>query len=71
MVSAAEDYAAVAAGLVAQGLAPQQHSGLAWLPLAPVEDLSDEVFEANEAMMERLLAVDDVDAVYSTCAGLE
>lgn len=27
--------------------------------------------QANEALLERLLAVDDVDAVYSTVAGLE
>ena len=33
--------------------------------------MDDEAFDANEALLERLLAVDDVDAVYTTVAGLE
>ena len=32
--------------------------------------VDDSAFDANEALMERLLAVDDVDAVHTNCAGL-
>jgi len=32
--------------------------------------VDDGAFEANEALLERLLAVDDVDAVHTNCAGL-
>lgn len=35
-----------------------------------VEVEDDDLFEKNQQMMERLLALDDVDAVYTTCAGL-
>lgn len=35
------------------------------------QEVDDDAFEANEALLERLLAVDDVDAVYTTVAGLE
>lgn len=38
---------------------------------APLQVDDDAVFEANENMLERLLAVDDVDAVYTNCAGLQ
>lgn len=39
-------------------------SGLGYVPLAEV-DVSDEDLAANEALLERLLDVDDVDNVYS------
>lgn len=40
-------------------------------PCLSVQEVDDDQFEGNEALLERLLAVDDVDAVYSTVAGLE
>lgn len=30
----------------------------------------EQAYDQNEQMMERILAVDDVDAVHSNCAGL-
>lgn len=51
------------------------HPNCSPYPSFPVNNTSQEVdddaFEANEALLERLLAVDDVDAVYTTVAGLE
>ena len=42
-----------------------RHAGfLVWL------QVDDSAFDANEALMERLLVVDDVDAVHTNCAGL-
>ena len=32
--------------------------------------MDDAAFETNEALLERLLAVDDVDVVHTNCAGL-
>lgn len=66
-----EDYGSVSAALAAAGLPLQPEAcGLVYAPLVQVE-VDDAGFEANEALLERLLAVDDVDAVYSTVAGLE
>lgn len=47
-----------------------EQSGLRFVPALDVE-VEDDAFAVCEDMMERLLAVDDVDAVYSNCAGLE
>ena len=33
--------------------------------------MDDAAFAANEAILERVLAVDDVDAVHTNCAGLQ
>ena len=33
--------------------------------------VDDAAFSINEAILERLLAVDDVDAVHTNCAGLQ
>lgn len=51
--------------------ADTEAAGLAYLPSNIVEIEDDAVFEANEALMERLLAVEDVDAVYTNCDGLQ
>lgn len=40
-------------------------SGLQMVPMTMTE-LDDDAFEANVALLERILAVDDVDAVYAT-----
>jgi YebC/PmpR family DNA-binding regulatory protein len=61
------DFGAVRDALAAAGLAiAADASGLEYAPNALVA-LSDEDFEANEALIEKLLALDDVDAVY--CSG--
>ena len=39
--------------------------------MAYLQEVDDDAFEANEALLERLLAVDDVDAVYTTVAGMD
>ncbi|CAL5229087.1 g12345 [Coccomyxa viridis] len=44
-------------------------SGLVYTPLAHVE-VEDSAFEMNESILERLLTVDDVDAIHTNCAGL-
>ncbi len=66
VMTALEDYAGVAAALCeAAGIdVDAEGSGLVYEPTAPKE-LDDAGFEANEAMLERLLAVDDVDAVFT------
>jgi hypothetical protein len=33
--------------------------------------VDDAAFATNEAILERLLAVDDVDSVHTNCAGLQ
>lgn len=67
-----EEYGAVSASLAEQGVKiVSEASGLVYVPLVNAEVDDDAVFEANEAMLERLLAVDDVDAVYTTCDGLQ
>jgi transcriptional/translational regulatory protein YebC/TACO1 len=71
VLTAVEDYGAVSSSLAEQGLQLQlEASGLVYVPLVQ-QEVDDDQFEANEALLERLLAVDDVDAVYSTVAGLE
>ncbi|EFN55164.1 hypothetical protein CHLNCDRAFT_52504 [Chlorella variabilis] len=71
VLTAVEDYGAVSSSLAEQGLKLQpEASGLVYVPLVQ-QEVDDEQFEGNEALLERLLAVDDVDAVYTTVAGLE
>ncbi|PSC70937.1 putative transcriptional regulatory protein [Micractinium conductrix] len=71
VLTAVEDYGSVSSALAAAGLkiAPES-SGLVYTPLVQ-QEVDDDAFEGNEALLERLLAVDDVDAVYTTVAGLE
>ncbi len=67
-----EDFGTVSSSLQEQGVAiNMEGSGLVYIPLVTNEVEDDALFEANEAMLERLLAVDDVDAVYTNCAGLQ
>lgn len=47
----------------------QEESELVYRAAAPVE-VDDEAFEKCEALLERLLELDDVDSVYSNCDGL-
>lgn len=47
----------------------QEESELVYKATAPVE-VDDEAFEKCEALMERLLELDDVDSVHSNCEGL-
>ncbi|GAB4818860.1 hypothetical protein N2152v2_005906 [Parachlorella kessleri] len=67
-----EEFGTVNSGLQEQGVAINlEGSGLVYMPLMLQEVDDDAHFEANEAMLERLLAVDDVDAVYTNCGGLQ
>jgi YebC/PmpR family DNA-binding regulatory protein len=67
VLTSLEDYAMVQGKLVESGLKINAEvSGLVYVPLVTKaeDELMDEDFEANEAMLERLMEVDDVDAVY-------
>lgn len=67
-----EEFGTVSSSLQEQGLAiSMESSGLVYIPLVEAEVDDDATFEANENMLERLLAVDDVDAVYNNCSGLQ
>ena len=45
-------------------------SGLTYKPLAVVEVEDDDVHALNELLYDKLLELDDVDAVYTTCEGV-
>lgn len=67
VLTSLEDYAAVQSSLVAAGLKVNAEvSGLVYMPLAVKgeDEVTDEDYDANEALFERILEVDDVDAVY-------
>lgn len=71
LLSSVEDFASVRDA--ASGLSlpvNTERSGLIYTPLV-VAEVDDETLETNSAMLERILALDDVDAVYTTCAGLQ
>jgi transcriptional/translational regulatory protein YebC/TACO1 len=62
-------YASAVAALKGAGLeVDETSSGLVYKPSATVE-VDDAAREACEALAERLLALDDVEQVYSTCEG--
>lgn len=66
------DYGAVRDALLEAKLPVDgERSGLVYSPQTWVEDLDDPTFEANGALLERLLALDDVDAVHHNCKDLE
>lgn len=46
----------------------EDHSGLTFQPMALVELEDDEQFSANEAIYDRCLDLDDVDAIFTTAA---
>ena len=46
----------------------EDHSGLTFQPMALVELEDDAQFSANEAIYDRCLELDDVDAIYTTAA---
>jgi len=69
VVTPVELFMKVWKGLEAGGV-PVREGSLQYLPLSPAQ-VSDEDFHANEKLLEGILADDDVDAVYTTCAGLE
>ena len=48
----------------------QVQEGLAVHHVAFVLQCDDQAYDQNEQMMERLLAIDDIDAVQTNCAGL-
>ncbi|CAL8466478.1 g6014 [Coccomyxa elongata] len=70
VMTSQDEFASVRDKLQEMGLTvDHDHSGLVFAPLTTVE-VDDAAFEVNEAILERLLAVDDVDAVHTNCAGL-
>jgi len=71
VLTSVEDFAAVANNLREAGLAIDEEAcGLVYMPLNGLDIDDDEVYEANEAMLEKILGVDDVDAVFSNVVGL-
>lgn len=66
VLTSLEDYAAVHSTLVDAGLAVNaEMSGLVYIPLVSKSDeLSDDDAALNDAMFDKLMEVDDVDAVY-------
>ncbi len=71
LLSSVEDFGAVRDAAQSMGLPVNaEQSGLVFIPVVEVA-VDDEAYEANEAMMDRILSLDDVDAVYTTCAGLK
>lgn len=67
VLTSLEDYAAVQSSLIEAGLKVNvELSGLVYVPLVVKgeDEVNDEDYDANEALFERLLDVDDVDAVY-------
>lgn len=64
------DYTTVYRALEAAGFPVDgEESGFMYLPMAPIE-CDDDTFAQNTDLYERILAVDDVDSVYSSCDGL-
>lgn len=71
VLTSVEDFAAVANNLRERGLVINEEAcGLVYMPLNGLDVDDDDVYEANEAMLERILGVDDVDAVFSNVVGL-
>ncbi|CAI5468456.1 unnamed protein product, partial [Closterium sp. Yama58-4] len=64
VLTPAESFASVRAQLQEYGLTVDaEHSGLMFIPTATMQP-DEEAREQNEALMEKLLELDDVDAVY-------
>ncbi|CAI5469204.1 unnamed protein product [Closterium sp. Yama58-4] len=64
VLTPAESFASVRAQLQEYGLTVDaEHSGLMFIPTAAMQP-DEEAREQNEALMEKLLELDDVDAVY-------
>lgn len=64
VLTSVESYASVLNSLTPNVKISMEASGLVYIPLASVE-VNDDDYGLNEGMFERLLAVDDVDAVYT------
>ncbi|EFJ15592.1 hypothetical protein SELMODRAFT_422633 [Selaginella moellendorffii] len=65
VITKAEDYIPVKSKLVEAGFPISVDSGLELVSNAQVE-VDDEAMELNKGLMEKLLELDDVDAVYSS-----
>jgi transcriptional/translational regulatory protein YebC/TACO1 len=69
IVMQAPDYAAVRDKVVGMGLDVQEdRSGLVYQPMAMIEIEDDEQHRANEELYDKCLQIDDVDAIFTTCA---
>eukprot|EP00798_Chlamydomonas_sp_ICE-L_P024977 gene24977-10638_t len=66
-----EEFASSSASMERQGFSVNgEESGLVYKANADVE-VDDDIFAICETLLERLLELDDVDAVYSNCDGLD
>jgi transcriptional/translational regulatory protein YebC/TACO1 len=69
LITDATAYGSVRDSVLEMGVnVDEEHSGLTYHPMALVELEDDEQFSANEALYDRCLELDDVDAIYTTCA---
>lgn len=69
IVTQAAEFAAVRDKVVDMGLnVLEDQSGLVYQPMATVEVEDDDQHGANEDLYEKCLQIDDVDAIYTTCA---
>lgn len=65
ILTSLESFASVNENLVAKEIPlNMESSGIVYLPIMQIE-LNDDDFASNEAMMERILSLHDVDAVYT------
>ncbi|KAK9790317.1 hypothetical protein WJX73_002980 [Symbiochloris irregularis] len=68
VVSDAKEFGALRSALSEAGLeVDDSHSGLVYLPHAETE-LNEKELQSNQSLYEKLLALDDVDNVFSSCA---
>lgn len=69
LVMPAADYATVRDAAVGMGLnVREDRSGLVYQPMALVEIEDDDQHRANEDLYDKCLQIDDVDAIFTTCA---
>ncbi|KAK9812773.1 hypothetical protein WJX72_003451 [[Myrmecia] bisecta] len=71
LLTSVEDFVDVLKNVSSTGIpVDNEHSGLVYSPLTTVE-VEDDILDQNALLFERLLSVDDIDAVHTTCAGLQ
>lgn len=69
LVMQAPDYATVRDAVLGMGLNVQEdRSGLVYQPMATVEIEDDDQHRANEDLYDKCLDLDDIDAIFTTCA---
>lgn len=69
LVTQAPAYAAVRDSVLGMGLHVQEdRCGLVYQPMAMVEIEDDGQHRANEDLYDKCLQIDDIDAIFTTCA---